>query len=148
MPAPLGPAVPADLPQRAAEQSAGLDRTQDQDPVLPGQSLHTPQGRGPPAPPGPSRGPSGVQAAELRRELRRTLEVLLGAWWSRRPALLRPHMLKGLQRAAHVIPDPPGGGFVGLAGQSAHRSAGEARLITSVQGHRATEGGIGPAPGR
>lgn len=76
------------------------------------------------------------------------LEVPLGAWRSRRPALLGPHVLKGLQRAAHVIPDPSGGGFVGLAGQPAHRSAGRVRLITNVQGHRATEGGIGPALGR
>lgn len=49
-------------------------------------------------------------------------------------------------RAAHVIPDPPSGGSVGLAGQPAHRSAGGARLVTSAQGHRATEGDAGPAP--
>ena len=73
MPAPLGPAVPADLPQQAAEQSAGLDRTQDQGPVLPGRSLHTPQGRGPPAPPGPSRGPSETAGSGAQ-------EVSSGSW--------------------------------------------------------------------
>ena len=57
MPAPLGPAVPPDLPQRAAEQSAELDCTQDKGPVLPGQSPCAPQGRGHPAPPGAQQRP-------------------------------------------------------------------------------------------
>lgn len=56
-------------------------------------------------------------------------EVLLGAWLSRHPALLRPQVRAGVQ----------GRGPMGLSGYPTHRLAGGVRPHHQHRGHRATE---------
>lgn len=56
-------------------------------------------------------------------------EVLLGAWLSRHPALLRPQVRAGVQ----------GRGPTGLSGYTTHRLAGGVRPHHQHRGHRATE---------
>lgn len=56
-------------------------------------------------------------------------EVLLGAWLSRHPALLRPQVRAGVQ----------GRGPMGLSGYTTHRLAGGVRPHHQHRGHRATE---------
>lgn len=147
------------MTQAAPIMSQGIIQGPDQrlwGPLGKGQARPPPPQRGEPAfPPGNLPGPLPTDGPATPADTyghddphtpHRGPSVRQRSCWLPGGADVQPSCDPRCSRAAHVIPDPPSGGSVGLAGQPAHRSAGGARLVTSAQGHRATEGGTGPAP--